>query len=548
MAQQITKDSPKATVDAFVRQFIGTTSSGEPSLNENDLVTWLAEQFSYLLPTSTASGTAMSHATAMAKAKEIAQALKVDLGLYRDPGTDYYPEASANGIKARDRLVQLRDDIEAESNRLESDYKTFYMSLVNTARSAFTSLTSSTFPAGVQLLEVTRGYLETFVTDRGEESRPSSPSTLVTMDQNDNADITLNAPPAGRNITKRRLYRSATTATNAVWRLQGEYPIAQTVINDAKLDDQLNDVLATMGWLEPPATLQGLTGMSNGIMVGYVGSTLHACEPYASYAWPAKYDKPLPHKIMGIASIGQSVLVATTGYPYLVSGSDSISLTEQRLPTLVPCASARSMVPIANSVFYASPDGLALYENGAVSVVTEGIIDRSDWAKYNPATMAGAGFDGRYFGFYTKADSTRGCLVFDYKSRTIAEMGQAADAVFANQDGLYALNGTQVLNLLPASGTRRTGTWSSKVFRLVKPAAFLWLHVDSDFANNGQPASATVRVYADGTLHDTIVVTSREPVRLPPGRSRDWKVEIESASTVNGVVLATTTAELKAVL
>jgi len=548
MAQQITPTSTVPVVEGFVRQFIGTSSSGEPALNENDMVTWLAEQFSYILPSGTASGRAMSLATATARAKEIAQALKVDLGIYRDPGTNYSPDAAANGVKMRDRLVALRTSIEAEVQRMESDYQTFQVSLINSARSAFASIASSAIPDGIDLNEVTRAYIETFVTDRGEESRPSPVSALVTLDQNDYATVTGSSAPAGRFITKRRLYRSATGATTGAYRLQGEYPVAQTVIEDKKLDKELNDVCATFGWIEPLADLKGLVGMSNGIMLGYIGNTLHACEPYAPYAWPAKYDKPLPHKIMGVVSMGQSAFVGTSKFPYLVSGSDSASLTEQKLPNLVPCVSARSMVTISNAVFYASPDGLALYENGQVVVVTSGIIDRAAWAAYNPATMVGAGFDGRYFAFYKRTDGVRGCLVFDYTSRTISELAQAADGVFADDSGIYVLDGIQVRDMLPADGARRTSLWRSKVFRLNQPQAMLWLHVDSSFADAGAAKAVTVRVFADGVLRHTAQVSSGKPVRLPPGRFTTWQIEIEAAVIVNGVALATSTEELKAVL
>jgi hypothetical protein len=536
----IDEDSPSVDVYSAVRGFIYTDSDGSKRVNVDGLSAWLAAQFSAI------QGGGASLTSKSETARAIAQTLQNSIGREAFRTRDDYPrgETGAVNVDVTNQLIDLQAQIEGEVRKADSAYRSFQDGVNAMLKTAFSTALSESI-TGIKLQQVTRSYVETFVTDRGEESAPSPAAALATLDQNDTANVTGSAAPAGRFITKRRLYRSATTTNSAVWRLQGEYPATQTLIADDKSDEQLlPDVLATTGWLEPPNGLQGLTGMSNGIMVGYVGSTLHACEPYAPYAWPAKYDKPLPHKIMGTAAIGQSVLVGTTGFPYLVSGSDSMSLTEQKLPTLVPCVSAASMVPVANSVFYASPDGLALYENGAVAVVTEGIIDRADWARYNPASMRGAGFDGRYFAFYTKGDATRGCLVFDYKSRTIAEMAQPADAVFANQNGLYVLDGTQILNALPADGAARSGTWKSKAFRLAKPQAFFWLHVDSDFA----AGAVTVRIYADGVLHHTATVADRAPLRLPPGRHHDWTVDVESASDVNGIVLASTTNELKAVL
>lgn len=452
-------------------------------------------------------------------------------------------DTAAQGSDASARLGDLCNALEAEARKIEAAYQSFLSGVNSMLKSTFAGPLSEAI-TGIKLLDVTRAYVETFVTDRGEESAPSPASELATLDQNDSATVSVSAAPASRFITKRRLYRSATTANNAVWRLQGEYPVAQTLITDDKLDAELQpDVLVTTGWREPPANLQGLAGMSNGILLGYVDSTLYACEPYYPYAWPEKYRKPLPHKFKGIVGLGQSALIGTTGYPYLVSGSDAMSLTEQKLPNLVPCASGRSMVAIGNAVFYAGTDGLALYENGQVAIVTEGIIDRAAWGAYNPQSMFAIGFDGRYFAFYTKAGGARGCLAFDYKSRTIAELAQQADAAFSNEAGAYVLDGAQILDMLPRDGVNRTGTWKSKIFRLAQPQAMLWLHVDAYL-----PADVTVRVYAGGNLHHTAVVTNAAPVRLPPGRFTQWQVEVESNAIVSGVVLASSTDELKAVL
>jgi hypothetical protein len=425
----------------------------------------------------------------------------------------------------------------------EAPYHDFQSGLSARAKVIFNDIVGPGFPNGSEPIVSTRVYVETFVTDRGEESRPSPASALLTLDENDEARITCNGAPSGRNVVSRRLYRSATGTTSSAFKLQGEYPIANNYITDVKPDAQLNDICPTFGWLEPPADLQGLAAMPNGIMLGFVNRTLYACEPYEPYAWPAKYDKPLAHQITGVVAVGQSLFVGTTDRPYFVSGSDSASLSEELISSKVPCSSARSMVAIQNSVFYASPDGLALYENGRVTIVTKGVIDRKTWQAYNPATMRAAEYDGMYMAFYTKADATKGCLVFDYENKTLAELDQAADAVFANSAGVYILNGTTVYDLAPAAGANRTGYWNSKTFRLARPQAFAWIMVDGDFAG-----AATVRVYGDGTLIHTATISDGKPVRCKPGRHTDWRVEIEGALRITGVILASTTDELKAVI
>jgi hypothetical protein len=328
--------------------------------------------------------------------------------------------------------------------------------------------------------------------------------------------------------------------------LQGEYPIETTSITDSTLQERLGEACPTFGWLEPPAVLQGLTELPNGIMLGFVGRTLYTCEPYAPYAWPVKYQKPLPYDIVGIVAVGQSAFVGTIGHPYILSGADSASLSEDRIASRVPCASRKSMVAIEGSVLYASPHGLALYENGQVSIVTKVLFDRTTWQSYKPETMRAAEFDGVYYAFYTKTDNTKGCFAFDYQSRTFCELDQPADAVFANADGIYILDGTDIRDFMPVTGANRAGYWYSKTFRLARPQSMGWLHIDADFENGGSPAPVTVRLYGDGNLHHTVIVSDDTPVRVPPGKFSEWKIEAESASAISGIVTATTTEELKA--
>jgi hypothetical protein len=543
MAQELFPDSDAADVEPLVRQFIVTDPDGSQRLQESEFVSWLAGQLSAYITDDPDSRPNDKYAAASACGRRLSQVINRESWA----GRSDFPNVGGNEAeRATARLIQIKEKLELEKTNLEMPYITFATGLAARTKILYQNIVAPTFPPGVEIITSTRVYVETFVTDWDEESEPSVPTALVSVDGNDTVTFTGSAPPVGRNVTKRRVYRSATGTQSSAYKMQGEYPIATTTIVDSKTDELLADVCPTFGWLEPPAGLQCLTGMPNGMMLGFVGRTLYACEPYHPYAYPAKYDKPLAHDIVGLVAVGQSAFIGTTGRPYFLSGSDSASLTEELISSKVPCASANSMVAIKNSVFYASPDGLALYEGGAVSIITKGIMDRKTWQTYNPSTMRAGEFDGMYMVFYTKAGNVKGCLVFDYENRTLCDLNQAADAVFSNEDGVYILNGTSIYDLMPVTGNNRTGAWRSKTFRTERPQSFLWIHVDSDFLNNGTPVSATLRIYADGVLHHTATVSSAAPVRNKPGYASDWRFEIDCAAVVNGIVLATTTEELKA--
>lgn len=544
MPQEITAQTAPATIQAKLREFIYMDADGSQRVNSANLAQYLVDQFSYV------TGGGVAPTTKQAQAQAIANTLASAIGREAFAGNPAYPSAPAGGSSEATKaaLIELRTQMYRQVQAATDPFREFDALLATRVRSMFNTMVLPSFPAGIKLLETTRAYIETFVTDRGEESAPSPVSNLHTLDQNDTTTVQCNDAPPGRHITHRRLYRSATGTTQSAFRLQGEYPISEKFITDDKLDEHLNEPCPTFGWLEPPAGLKGLVGMPNGMMLGYVGRTLHACEPYHSYAYPAKYDKPLAHDITGLVAFGQSAFVGTTGRPYIVSGSDAASLSEQLISSGMPCMSARSMVAIGNAVLYAAPDGLALYENGSVSIVTSSVFDRAAWREYRPQTMRAGEYDGRYIAFYTKADGATGALVFDYQSKTMAELDQQADAVFSSEDGLFVLDGANIHNLFPTSGSNRAGSWHSKEFRLVKPQGFAWIQVDSDFRNRLLPASCTLTIYADDVLHQVVTIDSRAPVRCKAGKATNWRIEVDSNARIEGIVLATTTEELKAAL
>ena len=546
MAQDITAATPIATIVSFLRNYIVAASDGSQQLKESELGTWLSEQVGY----STGSGYAGYPNDKDADVADIVAVLAGAISKEAFVLNPAFPSPGSGNTNANatERLIKIREEMDVEVAAIEAPFKEFRAGLAARTRTLFNSVVAPSFPAGSRIDEETRIYVETFVTDKGEESQPSPASALLTLDSNDTVTITCNAAPVGRNVAKRRIYRSATGTSTSAFKLQGEYPIATVAVTDAKPASQLNDICPTFGWLEPPPGLKGLTGIDNGMMLGFVGFTLYVCEPYHPYAYPAKYDKPLASQIVGIVAINGGAFIGTTGRPYVVYGTDAASLSEERIGSKVPCASAQSMVAIESSVFYASPDGIALFENGQVANVTQDLISRKDWQSYVPSTMRAAEYDGMYFVYFTKVGGEKGCLIFDYKSRSLVERSQGADAVFSDATGIYTINGTGSQNALPTTGPRHVAVWKSKTFRLPKEASFGWIAIDSDFDNNGVPTTVTVKTYANDVLHHVAVVSTSAPVRHKPGRNKEWRIEIESAAIVFGCVAATTTEELKEVI
>lgn len=383
-----------------------------------------------------------------------------------------------------------------------------------------------------------RFYIQTFVTDWDEESAPSPVSTIVTLDQNDTVALTLASPPSGRHITKSRIYRTNVGSASAAFQFVAE--VTGTSYTDSKKGAELGEVCPTLTWAEPPSNLQGLVGMPNGIMAGFFGNTVCFCDPYHPYAWPVEYQITTEYPIVGLAVYGQTLVVGTRGNPYLMSGADSASMSALKLDANQACVSRRSMVTTDAGVIYASPDGLCLANPSGVKCVTNGdaggqpIWVREDWQALNPSSIIAAEHEGIYVFLYSG-----GCYALG--DGKLVRLDITGSALYMDKvtDMLYVASGTSILGAF-LSG-RRTGLWRSKRFMLSQHAAYAWVQLAGDYS-----AAATVRIYADGALFHTATLSSNTPQRVPPGRFKEWEVELESTARVTELTLASSTAELQA--
>lgn len=59
------------------------------------------------------------------------------------------------------------------------------------------------------------------------------------------------------------------------------------------------------------------------------------------------------HDIVGLAALGQSLLVLTTGYPYLITGTHPSSMGMERLDIEQSCVAKRSISNVGGGVIYA---------------------------------------------------------------------------------------------------------------------------------------------------------------------------------------------------
>ena len=409
------------------------------------------------------------------------------------------------------------------------------------------TITASTAPTEAVHTE-SRTYVITFVSAYGEEGPPSDASAVVSVNNTQSVTVSIPGNPGGnRNLTLKRIYRSSAVGSQAYFQFVAEVPIATVTYTDTKTQAQLGEVLQSQDWNPPPDALKGLRMMANGVAVGFVGNTVYMSEPNLPHAWPNEY--PIDAEIVGLGTFGQTVVVMTKTFPYMLQGVDPAAMSTTKLELRQACVAKRSIVETGDGVIYASPDGLVSIGGGGIQVVTQDTLSRDQWQTYKPDSFQAYLYNGRWHGFYNTG-SQRGVLIFDFTGQgarmTTSALGsggaQPITAGFqdASTDKLYLAQGGSIVRW--DDGSNLPYLWRSKIFRSPQ-------HVNFSVAQVRASAYPVVlRVYADGVLKLTKNVASDAHFRLPSGfKALDWYIELEASTEVTEFYMATSVAEIMSV-
>jgi hypothetical protein len=448
----------------------------------------------------------------------------------------------------------------------------------------------------------TRAYVFTYVSQFGtltEESAPSPPSELIDVDQGQTVTITGFEPtPTGlHGIYARRIYRTVTGAETDTYEFVVEIPLATTSYVDALTVARLGEVLPTSGWLPPPPDLAGLVAHPSGALAGFAGNTLYFSEPYYPHAWPRSYALNFPYDVVGLGVFGNTVVVATERYPYVVSGPYPGAMSSERIPIVEPCVAKRSIASDALGVTYASPNGLVIIGSSNAGLGSENLYRRQEWQLENPEDLRAIIHDNKYFG--TRIGSTTMVVsrtdipalsFLDLGASCLYVDGETAKVFFvdAEDDDIYEMDADE---LRPYNYE-----WTSKRFALPQGVTFSAMMLDADYDDlslddaynaavadlqalnaatwatgnlfgalgsnelneyvvNGSAlydipelaASRAVQVsiYVDGDLAQSVTPVNSQPYRLKSWRGREIEFKIIGNISVRSLTIATTVPELR---
>ncbi|MGL4297335.1 MAG: hypothetical protein ACRCTG_16625 [Aestuariivirga sp.] len=450
----------------------------------------------------------------------------------------------------------------------------------------------------------TRLYVYTWVTQFGEESEPCPVTAEVLWQAGQTVTLSgFAATPAGRGITKQRIYRSQSSSQSGTDLFLIEERDATTSnYVDTHSPEDFGEVLPSRDWSQPPDDLKGLISLPNGMMAAFSGKQLCFCEPYRPHAWPEKYRMTAAFPIVGLGAYGTTVVAGTEGYPYVASGNAPEAMIEEKIEVNLPCINGRGLVDLGYSVAYPSNDGLVVVSNGGATVATDALFTRQDWLQISPADIVSGQFAGRYFASYSYLELDNvtlreGTIVIDLTGQQPFVLRTAFKAAAFHYEvttgKLYYLLGREVYEFDALGKTNEIMTWRSKRFVFSQPVTFGAILIERGattieqqqarleelealltynsgilsgedgitggamneaeidlFAVNGDilmrtepDAYISVKVYADGRLIRTVAELDRVK-RIPPNTARTWEIQVNGTAEVEQITLATSAREL----
>lgn len=409
-------------------------------------------------------------------------------------------------------------------------------------------------PATGASVEDTVSYRYSLVTSWGEESGLSAASMPVDVLEGEyvilsNFDITA----AGNDITHVRVYRTAVSSDGeasyqnvplrplADGTAYYDVPVANLDdlsdqvydVNDAQdgLNDNLGNVQMTDGWDPPPDGVAGGVEYTNGVYALFKNKRVYLSVAGYYYAFPASglldYSWEIEYPVMGLGVENQDLVVCTTAFPEIITGTDPATTSRYQLPFQLPCLSKDSIVSTPSGVFYASQHGLARISGGGGEIVTKGLFTSSQWQSLNLSGMICAYFRGRIYAFFSGQNNG---LILSLSADDVVWLelaeGTAVSAVFVDEeaDALYIKTGSgwQKWN---AADDSLEATYISPTIS-VPPTAFACGQVVASAYNS----NLSFQMWGDGSKLCDLAIADDSVFPVPGGsRHREWYVGVKTS-------------------
>jgi hypothetical protein len=440
-----------------------------------------------------------------------------------------------------------------------------------------------------------RAYVYTYVSAYGEEGSASQPD-VETGNPVGTWHITIPAiDPAilnNRNLAKIRLYRTVVdTAGNAAYYqvtdIGPPFPTGVTVYDDSAepKDVVSNSPLTSELYTPPPADLQGVVMMANGIAAGWSNEReIWFSAAYLPHAWPASYALTVDYPIVGLTANGASLNILCEGAPFIATGVTPDTMTIGKISSNEPCNSRGSIVSSGEGAYYSSPNGLILLNSSGTTSITEFVYEKEFHNSLQPLSWAAGHYGLSYVAFIKGAGLTgidpdgltiHGLVLekedkntpFCYLNFRTTVKNMYFDEMSGQLFGLQSNNTIMQWNPpigIPGTTTLWDWTWMSKPFRMAFPASFKAIKIifevpdevmitlgprntDQNQVYDPTTQYLIIKVFADDRFVMVKEIQASEEILLIPDgfKATLWELELQGQVNVTHLKMSTSVKELR---
>lgn len=323
----------------------------------------------------------------------------------------------------------------------------------------------------------TRAYVYTFVNILGEEG---APSPVVQADGPNDASWDLSAlEVTGTDMTNRadlefkNIYRTVTGENSVQYFFVEQIALATATYSDTIANEVTvqNSILSSYAWTPPPDALVGLIAHPAGFLAGFVGRDLYFSEPYRPHAWPVQYQLSLEYDIVGLSIYSNMLVVMTQSKPYFIAGSNPLSMSPIKSPSIETCLSKGSIAATIQGVLYASPNGIVLFNESGPQIITSPIMTNEEWDDFSPATLRAAQYGMTYVGFYSSSAGFKFSPAEALALLTTIDRFDNVQNIITDvlTGKLWLIRNNKVWLWEPPDGEHLYYTWKSKQFDFTRP-------------------------------------------------------------------------------
>ena len=239
---------------------------------------------------------------------------------------------------------------------------------------------------------------------------------------------------------KRRVYKVITgTQTEAIQFIAEQERVGTRFLDMyfKVKDEDAGEILTQIE--APPEKLDNILWMPGGFYAGVDRAnnrTVCFSDVNLPYSWPYGYQYTVKDDIVGIAAIGNSLAVLTTGSPWLIGGTAPEAMSVTSLSSPYACVSAESICSLGSTVYFASHLGLCAITEGSntVQLLTGNWFSKEAWEALKPKTCRMVAHDRALFFWVTdEEEETHGYILdFDVSSavKAITTHDEPAGCVF----------------------------------------------------------------------------------------------------------------------